>query len=438
MIERLKNRTETSKGLLAAALGLTIAAGALLGGAPVSACAPILEKGDRVAIVGDSITEQKLYSMYIEAYLLACAPQLDLHMMQFGWGGERAPGFAERMGNDLMPWQPDVVTTCYGMNDGSYTTYTQEIGRKYDECMRDIVTRLKDAGATVVVGSPGVVDSDTFRSRVGSVVYNENLAQLGALSERIAADEAMPFANVHTTMMQAMQRAKAVLGSAYHVGGTDGVHPRENGHLLMAYAFLAQMGLDGQIGAIDVDWKATATASDGHRIVASRIADAAVVEVESSRFPFCFTGEATDPNGTRSILPFTDFQQRMNRLTLRVANLPTERAEVKWGAASKTFSRRQLAAGVNLASEFLDNPFSEPFGKVLEAVAAKQAYETHMIKSRITAFRGYVQDFGADAANKGLNAVRDLYMAKHAEFDGAARAAVVGVLHTIEIKPIAQ
>jgi hypothetical protein len=72
----------------------------------------ILKKGDRIAIVGDSITEQKLYSKYMETYLLACVPELELTCVQLGWSGERAPGFAARMENDLLPWKPTVVTTC--------------------------------------------------------------------------------------------------------------------------------------------------------------------------------------------------------------------------------------------------------------------------------------------------------------------------------------
>src|SRR5881296_1552254 len=83
----------------------------------------ILKKGHRVAVVGDSITEQKLYSRYIELYLTACLHELDLRVIQLGWGGETAGGFAGRMNNDLLPWKPDVVTTCYGMNDGGYKKY---------------------------------------------------------------------------------------------------------------------------------------------------------------------------------------------------------------------------------------------------------------------------------------------------------------------------
>src|SRR5437899_1552523 len=125
---------------------------------------PILKKGQRVAVVGDSITEQKLYSRYIELYLTACLPELQLHVVQLGWGGETAPGFAGRMNNDLLPWKPDVVTTCYGMNDGGYGPFKEETGKRYQTAMADIVARLKKTGAVVVVGSPGAVDTKYFRN----------------------------------------------------------------------------------------------------------------------------------------------------------------------------------------------------------------------------------------------------------------------------------
>ena len=51
-----------------------------------------LKAGDYVAVIGDSITEQKQYSVFIEAYLTLCKPAADLRQTQFGWGGETAPG----------------------------------------------------------------------------------------------------------------------------------------------------------------------------------------------------------------------------------------------------------------------------------------------------------------------------------------------------------
>ena len=49
----------------------------------------LLKKGDRLAIVGDSITEQKMYSVLIESYLTACMPELEITARQYGWSGEK-------------------------------------------------------------------------------------------------------------------------------------------------------------------------------------------------------------------------------------------------------------------------------------------------------------------------------------------------------------
>ena len=70
----------------------------------------LITPGARVAVVGDSITEQKLYSKYIEAYLLACSGVPEVRVFQFGWGGETASGFSARLENDLGVFKPSVVT----------------------------------------------------------------------------------------------------------------------------------------------------------------------------------------------------------------------------------------------------------------------------------------------------------------------------------------
>ena len=91
----------------------------------------LLKKGDRLAICGDSITEQKMYSRLIEDYLTACTPELKVTVRQFGWGGERADGFLTRMTNDCLRFKPTIATTCYGMNDHGYRPFEPGIGEDY-------------------------------------------------------------------------------------------------------------------------------------------------------------------------------------------------------------------------------------------------------------------------------------------------------------------
>src|SRR6185436_3354594 len=115
-----------------------------------------LKDGDYVAIVGDSITEQKQYSVFIEDYLLMCRPAANLRATQFGWGGETASGFAGRMDNDMAPFKATVATTCYGMNDGGYSPMNPGKAKGYHDAQTRVVEKMKKAGVRfIVVGSPG-------------------------------------------------------------------------------------------------------------------------------------------------------------------------------------------------------------------------------------------------------------------------------------------
>ena len=44
--------------------------------------------------------------------------------------------------NDLAGFKPTVVTLCYGMNDGQYRPYVDEIGRGYESAMRKVLTPI--------------------------------------------------------------------------------------------------------------------------------------------------------------------------------------------------------------------------------------------------------------------------------------------------------
>lgn len=396
--------------------------------------APALTSGGKLAVVGDSITEQKLYSKYIELYLAACTPELKVQVAQFGWSGERAPGFAGRMDNDMAWFKPDVVTTCYGMNDGSYTTYTDAIGKTYSDAMGSIVTRLKKAGALVVVGSPGAVDTRYYnRPNNPADVYNDNLGHLRDLARDCATSNAFPFANVHDAMMKAMADAKAALGADYDVCGRDGVHPGPNGHLVMAYAFLKALELKGDIGTVTLAMKdGKATATEGHTVLASQ---AGKVDLESRRYPFCFTGDETASGGTRSILPYVPFNADLNRFVLKVTDLPWDKAKVTWGPTSKVFTKAELEQGVNLAAAFIPNPFNEAFAKVELAVGAKQALETTMVKDWITRIPNTVRMLDNDKdVERAMREIVPKFVAKREALQQAVTAAVVPVRHTLTIE----
>jgi len=392
----------------------------------------ILKPEDRIAICGDSITEQKLYSAYIEDYLRVCQPA-KVSTMQFGWGGETSWGFEPRMAHDVLTFQPTLATTCFGMNDGGYSQLREERETKYRAAMASIIKQFKDAGVRVVVGSPGVVDSFTYRKDPEQAIkYNQTLSQLRDICKQLAQENGVVFADVFGAMNDAMTKAKEKYGKEYPLAGDDGVHPGPNGHLVMAYAFLKAMGVDGNIGEIKVDLSSgEATASDGHKVDSSQ---GGVVSITSTRFPFCFYGDdLKDQSSTKGATEFVPFNQDLNRLMLVVSGGNADKVKVTWGKSSKEFAATDLAKGINLAAEFMNNPFSDAFAAVDVAVRAKQSFETQVFKNLIPGMRTIIDE---DSERAGEKIVIQAAVQQWRVKDDAVNGAIKPVTHIIKIEEV--
>ena len=413
---------------------------------PVKAPQPrglVLRPADRLAICGDSITEQKMYSRLMEDYLTMCEPELNVTVRQYGWSGEQAPGFLARMTNDCLRFKPTIATTCYGMNDHEYRHYEDRIGQTYRDSSTAIVEAFKANGVRVIQGSPGCVGKvPTWSKRTNDTVMdlNLNLCQLRNIDIEIAAKEGVGFADVFWPMLTAGMAAQKQYGTNYAIAGGDGVHPGWAGHTVMAYAFLKALGLRGDIGTFIVDVKKSKmTASPGHELLSAKDGE---FQIKSSRYPFCAcvpaaqaaanypACEKDDPekdNSIRSGMTLVPFNQELNRLMLKATNVKAGRSyQVTWGSESKTFTADQLERGINLAAEFPCNPFCEAFAKVDAAVAAKQAYETQQIK----------KSFRSPEAKTDMEGVAAQTEKEREPLAAAIKAAFVPVTHTLKIEPV--
>jgi lysophospholipase L1-like esterase len=420
---------------------------AVLCWSPLIAAEPVLRPGDLVAVCGDSITQGGAYPRFVEVYLRACLGGTAAAVRNSGWSGTGSDHFAAHLADTVLPLQPAVATVCFGMNDGGYAAADDGTERRYGESLAQSVRKLRAAGVrTVVLASPGVVDSRYFKNpkhaAVDAAAYNRTLARLGEVARRVAGEEGALFADVHTAMATGMAAAKQRYGQDYAVAGEmDGVHAGPPGHLAMAYAMLKALGCDGDLGTITVDAAAgTASAPAGHRVVSAKPGE---VVVESSRYPFCFFSGRGDPpqehvlpfeahlNGTAAMLAAVPFNQDLNRFRLRVTGLGAANAAVTWGAQTRRYTAAELEAGINLAADFLDNPFVPAFLELYRAVRAKQDAENQWIKE----FRGdrrpaLARLLGADSAE--LLQLDRGYAAVHAALD--RRCAVRPVTHTIRIE----
>lgn len=396
----------------------------------------VLKDGDILLICGDSITEQKQYSVFIEDYILMSQPVKNVKTIQIGWGGENVQHFANYWQQVGLTFSPTVATTNFGMNDGGYDLISDKTKDGFRDGTRKMIDQFKAAGVrTMFVGTSGGVDSYYFKNPkhkdVSAVTYDQTLGHLSDVAKDVAHSEKVPFVDLHTLTLKTMASAKAALGEKFAVtGNSDGVHPQADGHLMMAYAYLKAMGMDGNIGTIRYDMATAQAETDDAQHVTS-VANGEIT-LESTRYPFCFFGDVGASDGTVGMLPFLPFNQDLNRYMLVVKNLKSARAKITWGTETREFTQEQLSAGINLAAEFLTNPFTAPFMGVDKKVRAKQDFESLYIKGYINGEKAIVQTMPAEA--DALKLVLESFSVAHEKLFADLAASVTPVTHTIKIE----
>jgi lysophospholipase L1-like esterase len=407
--------------------------------------APLIDAKTRLAVLGDSITEQKIYSRYLEAYLVAVAPVAPELIFQFGLGGESAYGMAQHFASDVLFSQPNLATICFGMNDGNYRVYEPDDGKRYRTGMERIAKEARDAGATLMVGGPGAADSKKFgRPGFTGDDYNVTLGKLNDIAKEVAEENHLPYVDVHHTCIDAMVKAKEKLGADYPVMGYDGVHPGPNGQLSMAFAFLKAMNFSGDLGTITIDLAknvGAATGATGATGAHTLAAKDGCYEIVSSRWIFCFTGNPENPQDVSSLamMPFLPFNETLNRFTLKVTGLTAPTADVQWGAETLRFTKDELAQGINLAEKFAGKtPFQEAWKKLDEAITKKQNYETWLIKDFHRVVREAKDRYlpNATEIHADFEKIWDKIVVKHPPYAAAVKDAVTPVTHELRIVPV--
>jgi lysophospholipase L1-like esterase len=399
----------------------------------------LVQPNDVVGITGDSITQAGIYPVYMKDYMLMCQPTSGQSFFQSSNNGEQASDLLGRLNINIFPFRPTILTTLYGMNDGHYGPITDDIAAAYRKSQTGLVETLKKNGVRVVViGSPKCVDTYYYhRDHPGeAAAYNQTLAALAAIDKDVAAKENAVYADVFDVTLDAMKRAKAKFGDSYQFAGPDGIHPQANCQLVLAFSLLKAMGYDGNIGTITVEPGLNqAEATSGHEIVSCQNG---VVTVKSTRYPFCFQGapDSTDQQSTAATCSyFPEFNDQLNRFMLVVKGLRAAKAKVTWGNATREYTADQLAKGINLAAEFLQNPFADQFTQVNNSVLYPESQQGAMLGTSFMpsfAIWGKVVFPGADDAFK---TIINAGLAQHQVLVKAAAALVVPVQYVIKIEP---
>lgn len=350
-----------------------------------------IREGDRVVFLGDSITEQKLYTTYIEAYVLTRYPKWELYFRNVGWGGDTAwlrqrahpdekqlfaaqgaeldamvvKAVGAGLERDVLPLKPTVVTIDFGMNDHAYQAFRPDIFRAYVRSQAELATVLKKHGAHVALLTPQPIEQSVQKPDPSEKIKNDSLRKFSDGLKVVAAEKQVLFVDQFDPYMELIRKARAA-NPPTNIGGGDAVHPGPAGHTLMAWAILNGLGATPLVSSAEINarWNHVVSAS-GCRVTNVKTTNGALsFDRLDGALPM-----PIDPRAV-SALSLAPVLADLNQYMLKVIGLKAEKYELSIdGEPVGSFTKDDLAKGVNLA--MATGPITKQAQDVLQLIFKK-------------------------------------------------------------------
>jgi lysophospholipase L1-like esterase len=330
----------------------------------------LIHDGDRVVFLGDSITEQRLYTTYIEAYALTRHPEWKLWFRNVGWGGDTSwlrqrshpdetklfaadaaaqeqmvkDAVGRGLARDVLPLKPTFVTVKFGMNDHSYQPFRGDIFKAYVRSQTEIAEVLKANGARVAFLTPQPIEDK--RPDPDQDVRNQSLRKFSDGLREVAEKEGAAFVDQFDPYMKILLRERAQHPNDF-VGGGDAVHPGPIGHTVMAWAILKAIGAPALVSSVEVDSKAKQVKTEQCQVQN--------LQINAGKLSFDRVDQSLPmPIDERAqpALQLAPILQDLDRYELRVTGLPTGDYELSIDSepAGKT-SSDDLEKGWNIGNQ---------------------------------------------------------------------------------------
>lgn len=363
-----------------------------------------LKDGDRVVFYGDSITDQRLYTTFVETYVLTRFPHLNASFVHSGWGGDRVTGggggpIDRRLQRDVIAYQPTVVTIMLGMNDASYKPYDASLFDTYAEGYRHIVRVLKGArpNLRITLIQPSPFD-DVTRPPNFEGGYNAVLVRYGQFVKQLAEEQGLQVADLNTSVVAALKKAYAIDPALAQKIVPDRVHPGPGGHVLMAEAVLKAWNAPALVTAVEIDAAHKRVArADNTKVTGLSVSDRLSWTQLDNALPMPLDiKDAALALAVRS----SDVVESLNRQLLKVTGLTGPRYVLKIDDEEVgAFTREQLAEGINLAI------LSTPMLKQAAAVHALTLKHNNLHFARWRQVQVPFENEQSSAAHKALEAL---------------------------------
>jgi lysophospholipase L1-like esterase len=392
--------------------------------------------GDKVVMMGDSITEQYLYSSYVEAWTLTRFPAWNITFINVGIGGDRSTGGKSRFKRDVLPHAPTAMTVDFGMNDGGYRAFDEAGFKAYMGGLQGIADQAQAANIRVAWCTPSPVEKNEPGPAIQG--YNETLEKYSEGVRQIAISNGNAlFVDQFHPFIAIIDKGRAA-APTNRVGGGDPVHPGPAGQSIMASAILKAMSFPTVVASVEIDAAAGKVVKNVNCAVDGLKVDAA------GKVEFKQTDNALPffPQEAKSILQWAPIAEELNEYLVKVTGLKAGQYEVRLGGKKiGEYSNTALNDGVNMAAAVLAaGPIAEQVNAVWTAVKAKNDYYHHRIFRGVILAEVKIPDFlGVQVDNVEAKRAAALTerMAKMPELFDAIKKTLVMQPHAVEILPVA-
>ncbi|MES2890989.1 MAG: SGNH/GDSL hydrolase family protein [Bacteroidota bacterium] len=340
----------------------------------LSASAAIAQKnpapfkaGDKVAFVGNSITEAGFYELYIWQYYQLHFPQRRILVMNAGIGGDVAGQMLTRLDDDVLAQKPSVVVLTFGMNDSRYFEYwnkpeadvrKEAVATSYNSYL-EIEKKLKAVPAVqkiLMASSP--FDETMTGPKNNFKGKHQTMLEIATFQQEAAKKNNWAYVDLIHPMTEINQRGQ-MKDTNFTITGTDRIHPGNAGHLAMAWLFLKAQGLTN---AVVTDVAINAATKKLTKAVNSAVTNLKVApqqisfDYKSNSLPFPIDSISRlwgNPQKLSEALPVIPFTDELNREMLAVTGLKSSSKYLLSidGENIGEWSGADFLKGINLALE---------------------------------------------------------------------------------------
>jgi lysophospholipase L1-like esterase len=211
-------------------------------------------KGDRVAFVGNSITDGGHYHSYIWLYYMTHFPGQRIDIFNAGIGGDIAQQINDRFDTDVSARKPTVIALTFGMNDTGYQNFLRpDADQVADEKVKEAYLSFQKiekhlqgySSARKIMIATSPYDETSKIKAVPYLKKNAAIMRIASYQQEAAKANNWEYVDFNTPLL-AINLREEQRDPMFTLCGQDRIHPTNDGHFVMAYTFLKDQGFTGK------------------------------------------------------------------------------------------------------------------------------------------------------------------------------------------------